>query len=184
MALAMQWRWQERQKKHTHTHTRHNNEFRIIFNTHTYGLIYEIFNFYLAASIYVDFILMLLLLLWSSSRSHSRGRYQAQERTHGIALNETKRDGSFNLFTVALSLNKYTPPDKLVIAKSLPFFLSDFCTHRFSPSLRSSAVGIICFCYIDTFECLNYMNYYAQLYIMPIQLKWLPFKPTTNIQHQ
>lgn len=33
MALAMQWRWQERQKN-TRTHSRHNNEFRIIFNTH------------------------------------------------------------------------------------------------------------------------------------------------------
>lgn len=58
-----------------------------------------------------------------------------------VAAPTDQRDGSFNLFTVALSLNKYTPPDKLVIAKSLLFW----AMHNFPPF--AMARGSICFCY-------------------------------------
>lgn len=86
-------------------------------------------------------------------------------------IDDANQKGSFNLFTLALSLNKYTPP----------IYLDEMCWCRWSVVFVSPNVAFFFFSLvtllfvfaIHAIECLSCMNYYAQLYIIP--LRSMPF---------
>lgn len=134
---------------------------------------------------YRIFTLVIVLFYGRESRlgfepGFGRARGHTDTRYHKT---KNRREGSFNLFTVALSLNKYTPP--IYLDKICWWPLAHTHTHFFwgwRIFFICITRGVVYFFAIDTIECLSCMNYYAQLYIIPLWL--MAFKHIKNYMYR
>lgn len=164
----------------TENRTRKKNHVLWIFSSHIWFDLWNI-QFYITEYLHwLLFFFMGVRVVWALSLVSGE---LEDTQTHGIIKRKNRREGSFNLFTVALSLNKYTPP--IYLDKICWWPLAHTHTHFFGDDgffFIFITRGVVYFFAIDTIECLSCMNYYAQLYIIPLWL--MAFKHIKNYMYR